>query len=256
MTKQSGLGDNFYVDGLNISGDTQSISKLGGGPAVLEFTGIDKSAFERKGGLRDGGMDFVTYFNPGPLAFASPLVDTGSHALLRQMPLTDRIVTFFHMQSTDAASLVAKQGTYDGTRAADGALTIAVSAMANGFGLEWGDQLTPGPLTQSGAGNGTPLDSGAATTNFGAQAYLQVFNFVGTSAVVKIQSSSDNAVGDPYADVAGLTFSTVTAAPVAERIQTGRTAAIERWLRVATTGTFSALTFAVMVVRNVTAVDF
>lgn len=255
MGKQSGLGDNLYVDGLNISGDVQSISKLSGGPAVLEFTGIDKLAFERKGGLRDGGIDAVTYFNPGSTAWAVPLIDTGSHAYLRQMPLTDKIVTFFHLQSGDAASLVAKQGTYDGTRAADGSLTFNITSMANGFGLEWGDALTPGPLTQSGAGNGTPLDGGAGTA-FGAQAYLQVFNFVGTSAVVKIQSSSDNAVGDPYADVTGLTFSTVTAAPTAERLQTARNASIERWLRVVTTGTFSALTFAVMVVRNQTLVEF
>lgn len=256
MAKQSGLQQNLYVDGLDISGDTQSFSKLGGGCAVLEFTGIDKLAFERKGGLRDGGITATTFFNPGSLVFANPLVDTGSHALLRQMPLTDRILTFADLQSGVGGAIVAKQGTYDATRAADGALTINVDAMANGFGFEWGDQLTSGKLTQGGAGNGTPLDSGAATTNFGAQAYLQVFNFVGTSAVVKIQSSTDNAVGDPYADVAGLTFTTVTTAPTAERIQTGRTAAIERWLRVVTTGTFSALTFAVMVVRNQTAVDF
>lgn len=253
MSKQSGLQQNFYVDGLNISGDTQSIGKMGGGPAVLEFTGIDKLAFERRGGLRDGGMDFVTYFNPGALAFANPLIDTGSHALLRQMPLTDKIVTFFHLQSTDACALVAKEGNYDATRAADGALTIAVNAMANGFGLEWGDALTAGVRTDTVGTNGVGFDGVTVSTAFGAQAYLHVFNLVGTNVVVKIQDSADNV---SFTDVAGLTFTSATAAPAAERIQTGRTATIRRYLRAVSSGTFSSASFAVMAVRNQTAVDF
>lgn len=252
MAKQSGLGDNFYVDGLNISGDTQQISRLGGGPAVLDYTGVDKLAFERKGGLRDGAMDFVTFFNPGALDFADPLVDTGSHALLRQMAITDKIVTYFHVQSGHAASLVAKQGDYNATRAADGGLTIAVTSMANGWGLEWGQALTTGLDTHTGATNGTGLD-GLAATAFGAQAYLHAFDFAGTSATVKVQDSADNV---SFADVTGLTFTNVTAAPVAERLQTARDATIRRYLRVATTGTFNPLTFAVMVVRNETEVLF
>lgn len=252
MAKQSGLRQGLYVDGLNISGDVQSISKLGGGCAVLEFTGIDKAAFERKGGLRDGGIDAVTFFNPGTLNWASPLLDTGSHALLRQMSLADKVLMFHDLQSGAAAGMVAKQGTYDATRAADGALTISVSSMANGFGFEWGDALTPGIRTDTTATNGPSLDGGAATS-FGAQAYLQLFNLVGTNVVVKIQDSADNVT---FADVAGLTFTSATAAPTAERLQTGRTATIRRYLRVATSGTFTSASFAVMAVRNLTAVDF
>jgi hypothetical protein len=251
VAKQSGLRQGLYVDGLNISGDVQSFGKLGGGCAVLEFTGIDKEAFERKGGLRDGGIDIVTYFNPGSLNWASPLVDTGSHALLRQMSLADKVLMFHDLRSGIAAGMVAKQGTYDATRAADGALTIAVSSVANGFGFEWGDALTTGIRTDTTATNGTGLDGGAQTL-FGAQAYLQLFNLVGTNVVVKIQDSADNV---SFTDVAGLTFTSATAAPAAERLQTGRTATIRRYLRVATTGTFTSASFAVMVVRNATLVD-
>ncbi|HEV7651335.1 MAG TPA: hypothetical protein VGP26_24560 [Actinophytocola sp.] len=252
MGKQSGLRQGLYVDGLNISGDVQTFSKLGGGCAVLEFTGIDKEAFERKGGLRDGGIDAVTYFNPGSLNWATPLVDTGSHALLRQMSLPDKVLTFVDLQSGVAAGMVAKQGTYDATRAADGALTIAVSTVASGFGFEWGDALTSGVRTDTTATNGAGLD-GVAATAFGAQAYLQAFNLVGTNVVVKIQDSADNV---SFADVAGLTFTSVTATPAAERLQTGRTATIRRYLRAVTTGTFTSASFAVMVVRNQTQVDF
>jgi len=257
MGKQSGLRQALYVDGLNISGDINSFSKLGGGCAVIEMTGIDKAAFERKGGLRDGGIDAVTYFNPGTLNWASPLVDTGSHALLRQMGLADKVLTFVDPLSGIAAGLVAKQGTYEATRAADGALTINVSSMANGYGFEWGDALTaasPGGVRTdtTPTSPATGLD-GAAATAFGAQAYLHCFNLVGTNVIVKIQDSADNAT---FADVTGLTFTSVTAAPAAERLQTGRTATLRRYVRAITTGTFTSASFAVMVVRNPVAVDF
>lgn len=237
MTKQSGLRQNLYVDGYDISGDTQSFGKIGGGSAVLEFTGIDKEAFERQGGRRDGGIDAVTYFNP----------DTDrSHLVLSPMPLTDRIITFFHLQSTDAASLVAKQGNYDPTVAADGALTIAVNAQANGYGLEWGDQLTAGPVTHVAADEEAGFD-GAAATAFGLQAYLHVLDFTGTDVTVTVQDSANNA---DWTDLADGAFTEVTTAPFAERISTARDADVRRYLRVATTGTFTSVTFAVMVVRN------
>ena len=63
MAKQSGLGDNFYLHGYDVSGDLGSVS-VSGGPAALEVTGIDKSAFERIGGLRTGGMSWQAWFNP------------------------------------------------------------------------------------------------------------------------------------------------------------------------------------------------
>jgi hypothetical protein len=253
MSKQSGLGQRVFVDGLDISGDSQSFSKLGGGCAVLEFTGVDKFAFERKGGLRDGGFSATTYFNPGSLAWAVPLIDTGSHAYLRQMPLTDKIATVFDTQSGVAGALVGKQGTYAGARAADGSLTFDVEMMANGYGFEWGDALTTGVRTDTTPTSpATGLDGGAAT-NFGAQAYLHVFNLVGTNVVVKIQDSADNAT---FADVAALTFTSATAAPVAERLQTARNATIRRYVRAITTGTFTSASFAAMIVRNPVQVDF
>ena len=51
MAKSSGLGDNFYVGGYDLSGDTQSLGRIGGGAELLETTGIDKSGIERLGGL-------------------------------------------------------------------------------------------------------------------------------------------------------------------------------------------------------------
>lgn len=247
MSKQTGLGDRLFVGGIDISGEVGSIGGIGGGPRPLEVTGIDKSGFERLGGTRDGSLEFTAFYNP----------TTGSHPTLKTLPTTDRIVSYFRGTTAGnaAASIVAKQIGYDPTRNEDGSLTFKVQAQANGFGVEWGQMLTAGVRTDGSAANGIGLDAGASSA-FGLQAYLQVFSFTGTSATVKLQESSDNAVGDPYADVVGGGFTVVTSAPTSERIATASGLTVERWLRVVTTGTFSNLAFAVMVARNETAVRF
>lgn len=257
MAKSSGLGVRMAVDGYDIAGDVQSFT-CHGGCAVFDMTGIDKYAYERQGGRRDGGVDAVTYLNPLAVTIATPLVNTGSHYTLRSLPLTDRIFTAWMPGTTDTFSLVGKQIDYAPTEAADGSLTIAVSAQANSYGLEWGDQLTAGKVAISGAGAQASVDL-LTTTALGAQAYLQVMQFTGTDATVAIQSSTDNGAGDAFSNVAGLGFTQITSAtPQAQRVATSLTATIERYLRVnvTTTGGFSALTFVVTVVKNLTAVTF
>lgn len=251
MSKQSGLGARLFVAGRNLSGDIGSVSRIGGGPAALEVTGIDKGAPERVGGRRDGGIDYQAWFNPAIGA---------AHGVLSALPAADRIVTYCHRATigAPAASCVAKQIGYDPTRAADGALTIAVASQADGYGLEWGVLATAATRTDVAATNGTSLDLGAASA-FGLQAYLHVLAFTGTDVTVKLQGSSDNGVGDPWADITAGAFTEITGgAPLAERIQTARNLVVERYLRVATvtTGGFTSLEFAVIVVVNATEVTF
>lgn len=247
MAKQAGLGDNLYIAGYNASGDIGSIGNVGGGPAVITVTGIDKSAMERIGGLRDGRLEYTAYFNPG----------LGStHAKLSALPTADQVMTYCRGTSLGdpAAALVAKQLNYDGTRGDSGEFTFAVSAQANGYGVEWGRQLTAGIRTDTAATLGTGIDT-AVSVSFGAQAYLHVMAFTGTDATVKIQDSADNST---FADVAGLSFSQITAGPTSERIATTAGATIRRYLRVmtVTTGGFSSLAFAATVIKNETAVTF
>lgn len=241
MAKQTGLGDNFYLGGYDLSGDTNSLSKISGGPAALDVTAISESAFERLGGLRSGEIDWVSYFN-----------STGAHVPLSALPTTDVIATYFRgtVIGAPAACMVAKQIGYDPTRDASGNLTFAVQALSNGSGLEWGEQLTAGLRTDAAATNGTSQDDGAATTS-GAQAYLQVTAFAGTSVTVKIQDSADNST---FADVSGLAFTAVSAAPAAQRI--AATGTLRRYVRAVTTGTFTSATFAVALMRNQVAVTF
>ncbi|KKK57021.1 hypothetical protein LCGC14_3058670, partial [marine sediment metagenome] len=120
-----------------------------------------------------------------------------AHPVLSALPTADRIVTYYHRTATigdEAASLIGKQIDYDGTRGNDGSLTFTTQAVANGFGLEWGESLTVGKRTDSGATNGTALDYGATIgqTLFGAQAYLHVFAFTGTDATITIEDSTSD----------------------------------------------------------------
>lgn len=241
MGKSSGMGMAVYVDGYEISNDVQSFNRIGGGVAVLETTGVDKEAFERIGGRRDGSMDLTAYFNPETIAGGGSA--DRAHAVLKTLPTTDRLVTVTHPASGEAWNLQAKQINYDPSVANDGALLIGVSAQGSGYGLEVAKLLTAGKVTQGAAGNLASVDFGAGY-NFGLQAHLQVFAFTGTSATVKLQQSSDNGVGDAWADVTGGAFAAATGRGT-QRIETARNQAVERYLRVVTTGVFTNLVFAV-----------
>lgn len=239
MAKQSGLGDNLYVAGFDLSGDIGSLSGISTPRGVTDVTGIDKSAFERRLLGRDGNLEFSSWFNPTAAA---------AHDRLGDLPTTDQILTYCRGTTlgNPAAAMVAKQINYDGTRAADGALSFAVAAQANGFGLEWGRQLTAGKRTDTTATNGTGVDHTDVSTAFGWQAYLHVFAFTGTSVTVTIQDSADNV------SFAGFTGSAFTAATgvTSQRLAGASDATVRRYLRVATTGTFSNAVFAVTFVRN------
>ncbi len=248
MAKESGLGARVFIDGFNISGDVASLSRIGGQHEELDSTGVDKSAKERLLGTRDGEISTTTYFNKAT---------DQQHLVLRSLPLTDRIVSYWHRATagTSAANLVAKQINYDGERAANGAFTFEVQALGNAFGLEWATAMTAGIRTDTTATNGTSVDFGTGSTSFGLQAYLHVFAFTGTSATITIQESSDDAVGDPFAAVTGGSFGAQSAVG-ASRIATAAGLTVERYLRVVTTGTFSVCNFAVSIARNATATVF
>lgn len=248
MAKSSGLGDNLYIAGYDISGDTGSVDTISGGPAVLDVTGINKSAHERLGGLRTGAIDFTTFFDSASVAQGGYV---GEHGVLSLLPRTDVVVSYFRGTAigNPSACMVGKQINYDPTRATDGALTVKTQCMSNAFGLEWALQLTAGIRTDTAATNGTSLDT-TASLSFGFQAYLQVFSFTGTDATVKLQDSADNST---FADLASGAFTQITTTtPQAQRIAVGGTATVRRYIRAVTitTGGFNPMSFAVAVVKN------
>lgn len=245
MTKQAALGAQLLVAGINVSNDIREVS-MGSPHGVFPSTGIDKGAMERMLGRKDGRIAVTTFFNPAA---------GRAHDVFSALPRTDVIGTFQHAQAVGsaAASLQAKQLNHDGDRPADGQLFFAVEMLANGFPLEWGNNLTAGSDVLTGAAAGTGFDT-AASASFGLQAYLHVLAFTGTSATVTIQDNTTDTPGT-YADVTGAGFVAATAVG-AQRIQTSRTQTVRRWIRYNVTGTFSALTLAVLVTKNEGTVNF
>lgn len=254
MAKTAGLGDNLYVAGYDISGDILSLGKISGSLATLDVTGIDKSAYERIGGRRDGVIETVSAFNPDSVAGGAST--NQEHFVWSQLPSTD--VHLMYCRGTTlgnpSACMVAKQINYDPTMGQDASFTFAVHAQANAYGLEWGTLLTAGKRTDTTATNGTGVDFTTVSTSFGWQAYLQVFSVTGTSVTVTIQDSADNL---SFAGLTGGAFTAVTApGPGVQRLAGASNATVRRYLRVVTTGTFSNAVFSVMFVRNLTAVSF
>ena len=240
MAKQGGLGSRLLVGGYDLSGDINAIDSIHGGKNLLDGTDITQSAHARIHGLRDGSMGFTAFMdtaNAHPVLSALPRTDTHMAALLPTLAIGGA-----------AACLVAKQVNYDPNRGADGALMLKVDGQGSGFGLEWAVTLTAGLRTDTSATNGASLDN-AASTAFGAQAYMQCTAFSGTDVTIKIQDSADNS---SFADVTGLTFTQVTAAPASQRLATSNSATIRRYLRAVTvtTGGVTSVTFAVAINRN------
>jgi hypothetical protein len=237
--KTTGIGDNFYIGGFDLSGNVASCQRIGGGPGSLDVTPINASGHVRLGGKRDGGIDFLSWFDPAAAA---------EHAALSPLLLTDQVATYFNQPAVGnpAASCIGKQVNYDPSRNADGSLTLTVQVLANGFGLEWGKQLTAGLRTDSAATTGAFFDDGAGT-NFGGQAYFQLIAFSGTSVTIDIQSATTS--GGAYTTT-GLTSQAFTAAPTSQRVQVANNVTINEFLKVVTTGTFSNAVFAVQFTRN------
>ena len=311
--KQSGLGDNFFIGGYDLSGDVSALSQISGGPVALDVTGIKSSAHERIGGLRSGDMQFTSFFEfsgagsapsfPGsgtavtssypvpalavitggtvgtvnvnggsagtgdgaylipPLGSISAAY-TGDpswtwtlqgteHDFLSTLPRTDTIACYFRGTTllNPTASLFGRQLDYDPTRDATGNLTMAVEAQSDGYGLEWGVQLTAGLRTDITGTSGAYVDDNGGSSSFGAQAYLQIIEFSGTSVDVVIEDSA--ASGSGYASL--IDFGSQTGIGAWRGAVTG---AVDRYLKVVTSGTFDYVTFAVAWTRNQTAVSF
>lgn len=247
MAKQGGMGDNLYIGGYELGGDIASIQRVGGGPAPWDATDITLSGVARLGLARDGGIDATTFFDKAA---------GKTHPRLSLLPTADAIVTYCRstVLGAPAAALVSKQIGYDGTRGQDGSFTFAVQSQANGYGLEWGIQGTAGTRADTTAMTGSAVDQGSASPGaFGLQMYVHLTAFTGTSVTIKLQESSDNA-GDAYADVVGATTGALSAIG-ATRVATGAIA-VERYLKVVTTGTFTVANFQVMMTRNPVAVTF
>lgn len=240
MSKETGLGAGFFLDGIDLSGDTRAMESISKSLGMFEVPGINRFAMERLPGQLDGAINWTSYFNP-----------TNAHLALRTLPRTDRIATYMHKQTvlgTPCASIVAKQINYDPTRDQQGGLTAKVESLANANWLDWGFSLTQGKRADTTATNGTGVDFLAAGV-FGLQAYLQVFSFTGTSCTVTLQSATT--LGGSYTNITGGAFAPASAIS-SQRIATARNGTQNQFIRAITSGTFSQCTFVVACTVNET----
>jgi hypothetical protein len=240
VSKTSGLGDQFLFGGYQIGGDIQALTAqcpLG----LLDVTDITQSAHSRLGGLRDGAMSLTAYMDPATAA---------AHAAFSPLTTSDIIATYLRGQAIGNPALCqqSRQLNYDPTRAADGSVTEKIDCQADEYGQEWGLQLTPGVRTDTTATNGTGLNNGAATS-YGCQAYLHVTGFTGTSVDIQLQQSTTGSSGwtslIDFGSQSGIG---------ASRMSVSNSTTVDQYLRAVTgTGTFSSVSFALIVVRNLTA---
>jgi len=239
MSKRTGLGDNAYVDGYDLSGFVTMLGAIRGGPAALDVTTINQSAMSRLGGLRDGGIDFTSLFAP----------DTDeAHDALSGLPTTDRAVSYFRGTTlgNPTASVIAKQIDYAGTRDQAGMFTFGVSSQANHYGLTWGRSLTAGKRTDTTATDGASIDT-TASADFGWCAFLHVFAVTGTNVTVTLQDSADDS---SFSAITGGAFTAAAAAGSQRLAAASSTATVRRYVRAVTTGTFTSATFAVAFVKG------
>lgn len=312
MAKASGLGDNFFIGGYDLSGDVASIDKISGPTALLEATTIKQFGEGRLAGKRDGDIQFTSLFeNTGttstpavpattvnqvnanawpvfvtitggtltavkvnnvqvgttagtyavpagqPISITYTVIPTwawsgvlAEHNALSILPRTDTIASYFHgnVAGNPCASCIGVQLNYDFTRDNDGNLKMQAEVQADGYGVEWGIMLTPGLRADTVATTG-PAYTDVAATNFGAQAYLQLVALVGTNVDVSIQHATT--VGGVYSSL--IDFGSLTAPNKSVRAAVSNTAAVNQFLKVVTTGTFTYAQFAVHFSRNLAA---
>lgn len=246
MTKSSGMGAALWVAGYDVGASTNSLSRISGGNTPIPMTDITQSAMAREGGLRSGGMDIVSYWNPSA---------GGSHDVYSPLPRTDAIATYVAYTpaiGTPCVSCIGKQLNYDGNRTQDGAYLLNVTVESNGYGTQWGYLATVGmraDASATAAASVTAFDQGSASPGaHGLVMFVHLKSLGSGSVTIKLQESSDNS-GDAYADVTGATTGALSSAPDAVRVATG-SIDVERYLKVVTTGTFTDAVFGVQVYRH------
>lgn len=247
MAKQSGLGDQLYVQGVDLSGDVGSVGAVVTRRAALhDVTGINATAVERITGLGDGEISFNSWFNDGGAANRAAGAGS-SFVALSALPTTDVYAMYCRGStlSAPAAGLQAKQVNHDPTMPQGGPLAMTTQVLgAAGYPLEWGNLVTAGKITHASAS--TTTGEVGTSSALGAIGYLQVFSVATGTPTFVVQTSSDTTNGVDGTWANAIVFAT-TAAGAERKTVTGT---VDKGLRVRTFGTFTNAVFAVMVRRG------
>ena len=233
MAKKSGLGNQFYFAGYDLSGDVGAINSISSPRGVVEVASINQSAQDRLLTHSDGLIEFNSFFNDA---------SNQEHAALSSLSTSDQHAMFLMGSSVGdvGAGLVGKQINYDGARTADGGLTFSASVQGNATPVEWGVSLTTGKAT-TGAASFASVDQSASSSS-GALGYIQAFSIASGTATIKIQESANDS---SWSDL--IAFSNVTGRATERVTMEG---SVARYIRVTVSGSISSLVLAVLFRRG------
>ncbi len=247
MGIQSGIGQRFYVNQFDLSGDVGAIGSFVDSRNQQDITTVLDTAMRRLPLLKDGALTYTAFFDTAVGA---------EHLTLRGLPQSANVTWCIQGTAVGNAtgSLVANHTDYPATRAQDGSLVLTPTAAANGFGIQWGNLLTTATQTFASAASGTYIDdyvpsfpTGDLPSVHGLAAYVHAISIGSGSATVHIQDSTDHI---SFSDVTGAVSTAISSAGT-QRLVTSSTQAVNRYLRVNVTGTFTNLVCVVAVCRYI-----
>lgn len=248
MSIVSGIGQRLYVNQYDLSGDIGSVADFRHSRNQQDVSILTDTAVRRLPLLKDGALSFSSFFDS---------VAGQSHPVLSALPQSG-LVTWVLEPSIggQAACMAANASDYSPARGQDGSLVLATTAQANGTGVQWGNLLvTAGRQVFASAAAGTSVDdyvpvfpTGALPSVHGIAVYLHVFAVGSGSATVHVQDSTDNV---SFADVTGMVFTAATGPTSQRLVSASSTQAVNRYLRVNVTGTFTNLDCAVVACRYI-----
>jgi hypothetical protein len=159
--KQSGLGDNFFLQGVDCTFDIASIDTLSTPLSLIEGTSIKQFAEARIAGKRD-----MASFAFSAFADVNAGVPSVAMAAMESLPRTDVLGSYFHGSAIGniAFSSIGKQLNWDPTIDTSGSILFKAELQGNAFGGDWGEQVTPGIRTDTAATNGASIDDSASAT--------------------------------------------------------------------------------------------
>ncbi len=243
MAKKSGLSQEMYVAGFDISGDVGSISSLQVTAEEQDVTGINAVAHERITKRHDAIVGFDTFWNVATDAL---------HDALSTLPTTDVgvMVLTGTTRGDSVFAMEAKQINYDWVRGAGGELNGSTEAKVGSGGANW-CRLLVSKGTHSSSTDEVGINEPAdAQTTEGAVGYLQHFSAASGTVEYDIEDSSDSTNGTDGAWANLLAFSDVATpwSPITSRVEV--TGTVEKWVRASTNGTFTTAVFSMCFYRG------
>ena len=223
MAFKHGSKARVYVNGHDLTGYLRSFTSSGSRDSA-ETTTFGKTAKTYVPGLKDATLSAEGVYDGDPKAVdevLSTALGQDQESLWTWFPQGDSAI------GNVGYGFAAHATSYEVESPVDDVVSVSVEAQSK-VGKERVQALHP-IKEETANGQGTSLDGGASSTN-GGVGYLHVTNLSGTNPTldVTIQHSDDNGASDPWSAL--ITFTQVTQANTAQRIEVSGT--VKRYVRV------------------------